>query len=110
MKIWKLVRDKIISKIIAQGEVANYRQANEAENPIAALDKLIEEAIEFKQTIEHSEGRARTIAEAADVQDAFDLCLKKLRISFSDVVEQQVVKNRECGGFEGMWLLEIGEE
>ncbi len=101
------MRDKVIEKIIQKGEPANYWQATEEELKLAAAEKLVEEATELRDAIRDSQGKERVIAEAADVQDAFDKCRTVLRLDIEDIMHQQVRKHREWGSFEGGWMLEV---
>lgn len=94
----KLVRDKIIEIIEAQGGTALYHTADDQEYLEKLKEKLIEEAAEFRD--------AETLEEMADVFEVITALLAQQNWSLDDVIRVQKKKREERGGFEKRIILE----
>lgn len=95
----KLVRDRIPEIIEADGEVPVTRVLNEREYRQQLLEKLVEEAIELKD----SDGDMGERADIAEVLKALD---EVLGLNSTMIEEARAAKAATRGGFEQRIFLE----
>jgi predicted house-cleaning noncanonical NTP pyrophosphatase (MazG superfamily) len=88
----KLVRDKIPTIIGANGSVAHTKILNDDDYLEALKNKLVEEAIEVKQT--------PVPEELADVMEVVYAIAKQLNISLSEIEKLRQNKNKTNGSFD----------
>jgi predicted house-cleaning noncanonical NTP pyrophosphatase (MazG superfamily) len=93
-KFGKLVRDKIVAQQQASGAQPKYRQLNHEEHKTALIAKIIEEAQEILQA-----EPGAVAAEIADVQQAIDDLIEKLKLTVEEVKLAQEAKHDKNGGF-----------
>lgn len=91
----KLVRDKIVSLIQAEGRVVDFKILTLEEFIVAAKKKLLEEAQEVNQASSPSE----TLAELADLQELIDCLLQAMNFTPEDLALAQASKNQAKGSF-----------
>lgn len=98
----KLVRDKIPQLIERDGNVALTHVAEFKEYTRYLLAKLIEEATELKEagSIDHQK------EELADVREVLSSIQSALDISEKEILEIQISKAKERGGFTGRVILD----
>ena len=102
MSYGKLVRDKIIDIIKANGETPIYHILTDEEYLDELHTKLIEEAHELIE--------ADDIGEFADVLEVIYAIVKHKKIDMQEVEDIRVKKRKERGGFEDKIYLETVEE
>ncbi|MBQ3502150.1 MAG: nucleoside triphosphate pyrophosphohydrolase [Clostridia bacterium] len=98
----KLVRDKIIDIIRANGENPIYHTLSDEEYLAELHKKLIEEAYELIE--------ADDIGEFADVLEVLYTIAKHKNINMEEVEKERVKKREKRGGFEDKIYLEGVEE
>jgi len=95
----KLVRDKIPAIIKSTGAIAHTKVLNKDDGYISALkDKLVEEALEVKET--------PVAEELADVIEVVQALAKQLGISLSKIEKIREKKNKTNGSFDKRIFLE----
>lgn len=95
----KLVRDKIISKIIWNGENPNFRQVSGQERLGFLFKKLVEEALELQSD--------RNMEELADVEEVLLALYEELWWTREEVTEIRLKKLEKNGGFKNGDILKI---
>lgn len=95
-KFEKLVRDKIPDIIKKNDIVVNEKKLSESEFLEALKDKLLEEALEFKNA-KSADGLKEELADSLEVIYSI---LKHLKIDFEDIEKIRYAKNVEKGSFE----------
>ncbi|OGM31960.1 hypothetical protein A2803_02630 [Candidatus Woesebacteria bacterium RIFCSPHIGHO2_01_FULL_44_21] len=94
-KFEKLVRDKIVDAIIANGNHPNWKTLSDKEYIDELKKKIIEEASELI----NSEGE-ELLKELVDIQEIIDNLLLALQVSKEKLLEVQNKKNQERGSFK----------
>jgi predicted house-cleaning noncanonical NTP pyrophosphatase (MazG superfamily) len=92
-KLNKLVRDKIVQLHLDMGGGVEHKTLKGTELNEALVQKLIEEAVELKNS-ELSAG------ELADLQEIIDQLAKNLGITEEELAAKQKAKREKTGGFE----------
>ena len=98
----KLVRDNIPEILEASGVKGKFHEANSEEYEIELLEKLREEAIEFKN--------AKSIEELADMLEVMDAIIALYDWDQADIDAMKSKKHTERGGFTKRLILEQTEE
>ena len=98
----KLVRDKIIDIILANGEKPIYHTLSDEEYLDELHKKLFEEANEFVEE--------DSPEELADLLEVVYAIAKHKNINMEDVEKERVKKREKRGGFEDKIYLEAVEE
>lgn len=98
----KLVRDNIPEILEAQGVKGTFHTADHDEYEIELLEKLREEAIEFKN--------AKSVEELADLLEVVDAVIALYGWTHEDIQTMKAHKKQERGGFEKHLILEKTEE
>ena len=102
----KLVRDRVPEIIRANGAVPHGRIISGDEYAAALKEKLSEECEEIKGA-----GSPDTVLdEAADILEVIDAIARQHDLTFWQVVEQKMIKQKERGSFEGRFFLEYTDE
>ena len=91
----KLVRDKIPEIIRAEGRQCVVESMSEEGYLVALLEKLVEEAVEAKQS-----DPSHLLTEFADILEVMQSILAVQGTEWSSVVETQESRRSERGGFE----------
>ena len=95
----KLVRDKIPDIIRQQGNHPEYHTANDIVEYCQALrEKILEEAIEFKES--------QDVNELIDVLEAIYCLIETENLDFTKIEELREKKNVERGSFKKRIILE----
>ena len=102
MSYGKLVRDKIIDIITANGEKPIYHTLSDEEYLNELHKKLFEEANEFVEE--------DSPEELADLLEVVYAIAKHKNINMEDVEKERVKKREKRGGFEDKIYLEAVEE
>ncbi len=97
----KLVRDKIPEILEAQGVKGTFHTAEHDEYEIELLEKLREEAIEFKN--------AKSVEELADLLEVVDAVIAFYEWNREDIEAMKAHKLKERGGFTKGLILERTE-
>lgn len=92
----KLVRDKIIEIIQAEGKTPDFEVLGEAEYLQALKNKLVEESSEVAGTTNELD----LLAELADLQEVMDCLLRSAKISKTQLKLAQIAKNDKRGSFK----------
>lgn len=102
----KLVRDKILDIIKADGLAYNSRVLKPEEHLTEIKKKLYEEAKEFDETT----NRADALEEMADVLELLHAALKVYDADFAELEAIRVKKKEKRGGFdEGLYLIDVAD-
>lgn len=100
----KLVRDKVPSLIEDGGKTAHYRILNGEEYKTGLKRKLVEEVGEFIK----AENKEEMEEELVDVSEVVDAIIKANEIDTKELMEKQIEKGNEKGGFErGLYLYKV---
>lgn len=100
----KLVRDRILEIIEAEGLSYNSRVLEKNEHLTEIKKKLYEEVKEFDETTNEEDA----IEELADVLELIHAALKVYNKSFNDLETVRVKKKEKRGGFDqGLYLIEV---
>ena len=99
----KLVRDKILEIIKADGVDYQSRTLNDDEYKQELLKKLVEEANEVLETNGNSE---ELIKELADVSEVIEYIIKTFSVSQNEVDEVKQQRHNKRGGFDEKIFLE----
>jgi len=102
MKYNKLVRDKIVDIVRADGKVPNYRIADDDEFEIYLKEKLLEEAGEFFES--------PSTLEMADIFEVLGAMIDFYGLDHYVVETEQTNKRWERGGFTKKIILEEVKE
>ena len=103
----KLVRDKILDIIKADGLAYNARVLKPEEHLTEIKKKLYEEAKEFDETT----NRADALEEMADVLELLHAALKVYDADFAKLEAIRVKKKEKRGGFdEGLYLIDVEDK
>lgn len=94
----KLVRDKIVEMIQAQGEPVTYHTADDVEFETKLLEKLSEEVAEFRE--------ARSEEEMADIFEVITTLLSLYGWDLEHIVKLQREKRDARGAFTKRIILE----
>ena len=95
----KLVRDKIPDIIIQQGNHPEYHIVNDKADYCQALrEKILEEAIEFKES--------QDVNEIIDVLEAIYCLIEAENLDFTKIEELRKKKNVERGSFKRRIILD----
>ena len=97
----KLVRDRIPELIEASGEEPVVRKANQQELEKFLLEKIVEEAIEFRETGD--------IDELVDILEVLDAFMDYRKIDSGLIEIQQHAKRLARGGFKEGFVLETDD-
>jgi predicted house-cleaning noncanonical NTP pyrophosphatase (MazG superfamily) len=100
----RLVRDKIIAGIVAEGSKAGFRILNDEEYQEELKKKVREEANELPE----AEGE-EVLKELADIQETVDCLVKALGLSKKQLRETQKQKRVKAGSFKKRHFLETVE-
>lgn len=100
----KLVRDKIVDAIIANGNSPKWRTLSDEEYIKELKKKLVEEALELIEA-----DNKETIKEVADVQEIIDNLLEVLKISRRNLILVQHSKNEKNGSFKNRQYIDVVE-
>lgn len=92
----KLIRDKILEIIEANGENPYWRVLNKREYLIEIKKKILEEAKELIQA-EKKEG---IVNEIVDIQELIDVLTLEIGLKKSEIQKKQKIKNKKRGGFK----------
>ncbi len=95
----KLVRDKIIQKILDNGETPDYRMASKEERLSFLLKKLIEEVLELQTD--------KNLEEMADVEEVLLALYQEFWWTKEEVEKVRLAKRQKNGGFEEGYILKI---
>ncbi len=102
MSYGKLVRDRIVDIIIANGETPKYHTLNDKEYLKELHKKLLEEANEFVENDDPEE--------LADLLEVIYAIAKHKNIDLTQVEQIRIKKSEKRGGFEDRIYLETVEE
>lgn len=103
----KLVRDKILEIIVAQGLSYNAKVLEEQELLIEIKKKLFEEVKEFDEATDTKEA----IEELADMLELIHAALPAYNVSFEDLEKVRLEKKEKRGGFEkGLYLIDVEDK
>lgn len=91
----KLVRDKIVTSMEANGDRPKYRRLTDKEYLQALHDKILEEAREL-----NLDSTDEAVKELADVQEVIDCLTTALGITSEDIKAAQAKKNAKAGSFQ----------
>lgn len=94
----KLVRDKIPAIIKKNGKKPIYHKASLDEYRTKLLDKLVEEANEFKS--------APSKEELADILEVIDVIVDLFSFDIEKIEDIKMTKRKERGGFEEKLILD----
>ena len=103
----KLVRDKILEIIEANGLQYNARvlEADELLKEVKA--KMVEEALEFEKAADKKEA----IEELADILELVHAAINSLGIQYEHLEEVRHQKKEKCGGFDqAIYLIDVEDE
>jgi len=92
----KLIRDKILEIIEADGEKPYYRVLEKDEYLQELKKKVLEEA---KEMIE-AESKDEIINEVVDIQEIVDNIIAEIGLTKEEIKKQQEIKNQKRGGFK----------
>jgi len=92
----KLVRDKILEIIKADGEKPCWRVLNREEYQKEIKKKIIEEASELVLAKDKKE----VIGEIVDIQELIDVLTTASGLTKAGIKKQQKIKNKTRGGFK----------
>lgn len=98
----KLVRDRIIEIIEADGKVAEYEVVGKEECKELLAEKLQEEMKEFLES--------REVEELADMLEVIEAYARLCGVSWEELMEVKREKAEKRGGFERRLLLKWVEE
>ncbi len=99
----KLVRDKIVSIIEADGRSATYRQLRSDEQLVELHKKLQEEVNEYLVSNE--------ISEIADIYEVLEAILKIKQVNYIEINKIKEIKANTNGKFEkGIFLINITDK
>jgi len=101
-KFSKLVRDKIVKRIISDGNKPNWRELTEGEYIQELKNKILEESLEIPK----SKNNDDLIKELADIQEIIDNLLEVLKISKPKFKQIQDKKNEKAGSFKKRLYIE----
>lgn len=93
----KLVRDKIPVIIRQDGRKPVYHQASEEEYRTKLLDKLVEEAIEFRSS--------PSAEELADILEVLDAIIDLFGFDIEEIDNTKMAKLKDKGGFRERLIL-----
>ena len=103
----KLVRDKILEIIEADGLAYNSRVLQPEEHLTEIKSKLFEEVKEFDETTNKEDA----IEEMADVLELLHAALKVYDTDFTELESVRVKKKEKRGGFdEGLYLIDVEDK
>lgn len=103
----KLVRDKILEIIEADGLNYNSRVLEPQELLIEVKEKMIEEAKEFNA----ADTAHESIEELADVLELVHTALNALGVTYEDLEEVRQQKKEKRGGFEkAIYLIDVEDK
>lgn len=105
----KLARDNTIERMEKEGVILHYRIISGHKLREALLKKMVEEAQEVHDSVDHQE----VIDELADVLEVIDGICKAYDISMNDVRAAKEQKHQTRGGFEkGVYIetFELAED
>ena len=92
----KLIRDRILEIIEADGEKPYFRILNKKEYLKEIKKKIIEEARELTK----AKNKKEIINEIVDTQELIDVLILELGLTKLNIQKQQKVKNKKRGGFK----------
>lgn len=92
----KLIRDRILEIIKADGEKSYFRVLNKKEYLREIKKKILEEAKELAGT----KSKKEIINEIVDLQELIDVIIQELGLTKTQIKKQQKVKNKKRGGFK----------
>lgn len=101
----KLVRDNIINKITANGEIVSYRVLDEVEYKKELLNKLREECSEVIDAFNNGTNGDMVI-ELADVLEVINYLAKSIDVGMQEINDVAMVKKAKNGGFDKKYYLE----
>ena len=112
MQFNKLVRDKIPDIIRGRGGVPHTRVLLPHQRAAALADKLIEEAAEYRQSLEEADaaGKQSQIEELADVLEVLDAIVAHSGLSWEQIHTARAKKREQRGGFDEYIFLERVED
>lgn len=103
----KLIRDKILEIIEADGLAYNSRVLKPEEHLTEIKSKLFEEVKEFDETTNKEDA----IEEMADVLELLHAALKVYDTDFTELESVRVKKKEKRGGFdEGLYLIDVEDK
>ena len=103
----KLVRDKILDIIKADGLAYNSRVLKPEEHLTEIKAKLYEEVKEFDET----SNKEDAIEEMADILELLHAALKVYNTDFAQLEAVRVKKKEKRGGFdEGLFLIDVEDK
>ncbi len=103
----KLIRDRILEIIAADGLAYNSRVLKPEEHLTEIKNKLYEEVKEFDETTTKKEA----IEEMADVLELLHAALKVYDTNFDELEAVRVKKKQKRGGFdEGLYLIDVEDK
>lgn len=100
----KLVRDKIVNRIKAEGSIPHYKRLTDEEFIIELKKKILEEAKEIVKTEE-----SNITQEIADLQEVIDTLIRMTNVSKEKISQIQKIKNDEVGSFDKREYIETVE-
>jgi len=92
----KLIRDRILEIIEADGEKPYFRILNKKEYIREIEKKILEEAKELIK----AKNKKEIVNEIIDLQELIDVLISGLRLKKSEIQKQQKIKNKKRGGFK----------
>lgn len=93
----KLVRDNILLHMQQDDFTLDFEVLNDKDYVLALKDKLVEEALE----VQDSKNQEELLDELADVMEVFQSLCKACGITKQQVLERQMGKHQQRGGFQG---------
>ena len=92
----KLIRDRILEIIEADGEKPYFRILNKKEYIKEIKKKILEEAKELIK----AKNKREVVNEIIDVQELVDVLISELGLTKLEIQKQQKIKNKKRGGFK----------
>ncbi len=92
----KLIRDRILEIIKADGGKSFSRVLNKKEYLKEIKKKITEEAKELVK----AKSKKETVNEIVDIQELIDRIISELGLTKSQIKKQQKIKNKKRGGFK----------
>jgi len=103
----KLIRDKILEIIKADGEKPFWRILNKKEYLEEIKKKIMEEAGELIK----AKNKEEILNEIVDIQELIDVLASQLKFKKSKIKKQQKIKNKKRGGFKKrLFLIKIEKQ
>ena len=92
----KLIRDRILEIIEADGEKPYFRILNKKEYLKEIKRKILEETKELIK----AKNKKEIINEIVDIQELIDVLISELGLTKLNIQKHQKIKNKKRGGFE----------